>query len=271
MPYLIKTSAMTPAKARALEALAGLAVGGGAGGFLAGKTFQTEKPRYWLQEGQVYGRELTSPERKSFVKRLGKAALLGGTGAAGLSLGVSAIRRRHISARDLSSGRDAYERVFRSLNSAERRQSGTVTSRSSQVRKLRQDLLDATGPGGSVDKLRIKSDLETAIESHREADRVLQNLRGQKKTHSRKGYIRGAERARSHVPWGGKTTHEVRGVDPHTGEAASYEVPSRLTAEGRMAEAIGPENVKYEAGSDGAMRVRGPSQQFWMDLARRTR
>tara|TARA_Y100000034_G_scaffold56324_1_gene68997 strand:- start:1963 stop:2760 length:798 start_codon:yes stop_codon:yes gene_type:complete len=262
MTMIIKTSAMTPGKARALEALAGLAVGGAAGGLLGGKTFQTKKPRYWVAGNQVYGRDLTKAEKKDYVKRLAKAALLGGTGVAGLSLGVSAIRRRILDSQDIAAGRKAFKRIFRPLDIAIRRQQGTVKSRSGVVDHLMSRETAVRGPGRSAEQLHVASDLQKALAARDEAVQVLDALRSQRKKHKPKKYRAIAAKHRAHVPWGGKTLREEQ-----VGGKV-YQIPSRLTAEGQMVRTIGPSNVRYEAGKSGKVVARGPGQNYWFGLAR---
>ncbi len=259
----IKTAAMTPAKARALEALAGLVVGGGAGGFLATKTFQTKEPRYWLQNGQIYGRDLSKSEKQDFLKRLGKAAVMGGSGAAALSLGASAIRRKHLTARDARLSREAFQRIFKPLDIAIRKQKSNVSGSGARIKQLREAQGQVKGVGRSTEQLQVAHDLEQTLKGHREAEAVLERLRSQKKSHSFDLYLDRARKARKHVPWGGKAARDVP-----IGEKRVVKVPSRMTAEGQMSEVLGKDNVSYSFTPDGKRHVSGPGQAYWTGKAR---
>ena len=77
-----------------------------------------------------------------------------------------------------------------------------------EIKRLREAEKASKGVGGSAKKLEIANDLERTLRGHKEAERVLSNLRQERSTHTLDAYLGRARKARSHVPWGGKTSKE---------------------------------------------------------------
>jgi hypothetical protein len=270
MPYLIKTSAMTSGKARALEALAGLAVGGGAGGYLAAKTHQTKKPRYWLQDGRIYGRDLTQQEKKDFGGRLAKAALGVGTAVAGLSLGGSAIRRGMLNKADIIAGRAAFARVFEHLGGANRKASQTYASRKGRVSASEEALAAIRGQtGGRASATSTKHNiLDSILERDRralnEARSELRQIRSVDGRHTSRTYIDMAKRTRDARLWGGRKDRIIPLGD------SEIKIPGQTTAEGQMERVLGNLGLTptTELTPDGIARTKAPGVASWERLAR---
>ena len=214
-------------KARAIEALAGGAVGAGALGFLGGKTFQTKEPRFWISSGQVYGRDLTKEEKTDFLKRLGKAAVIGASVGAGLSIAGSGLRRKMLSNVDADEAKRAFQSYFESLNKAVR---------------VSERLKPRTQP------------------SYAEASELMKAYRDRT---TAEAFVDRARRYRTDAPWGGPASSTARLPGPmlHTPEGTlvptvkDIAIPGPATAHGQMIKELGLENIDF--GRDSQNRFRG--------------
>tara|TARA_Y100000310_G_scaffold294889_1_gene325738 strand:- start:3983 stop:4921 length:939 start_codon:yes stop_codon:yes gene_type:complete len=257
---LVKEASVS-ARARALEVLAGLVVGGGAGGMLAGKTFQTKKPRHWISGNQLYGRDLTKSEKKDYVKRIGKGLALGGTAATGLSLGFSAFRRGRLRTQDLVDGSAAFKDVFKHLDKAVRQQQSRVRVSKRSLQSAKSEFDKIRGLGNSEAKLSPDQAVVDAATAHKSSKAALQRLEQMRNRHGLKTYQDWAQRARDHVPWGGSASAQAA----KGGQV--FEIPSRMTTMGQIMDAVGHEAFQFKRLPTGQTQVVSPNKKFWLAKA----
>lgn len=159
MNDLLKLAALTPFKARAIEAAAGGVVGAAGLGFLGAKTFKTEKPRLWLMGDQIYGRDLEPQERRDQAKRVLGAAAVGALLGGGGSMGVSTLRRRMATKGDLADATKLFNTYFGQLNREIGQQSRLVDrGKGSQEVLDRLKQISDEGPDRYVDWARRRRD-----------------------------------------------------------------------------------------------------------------
>lgn len=231
---LVKVSfRMTPLRARALEGLAGLTVGGALGGAAAAKTYQSKEPRFWVQGGQVWGRDLSKEERGEIVSRAVKGAAIAGTLLAAGSLVGSAVRRNQISATDLAEGQKAFGHYFASLNQAVKR-----TSRS--ARTAPDDASKANA-----------QEMLSRLKSYRSSPR-----------NTADHYMDLAKKRRESALWGGARVQQIQKGDQ------IIPIPGPSTAEGQMLNELGPGQLSYYLRERGRIgRAASPGPDYWQRRA----
>jgi hypothetical protein len=235
MHKLLKEAALTPFRARAVEAGLGAVVGAGAASYLGHQTFQTEKPRYWLQDGQVFGRDLTRAEKNGLAKRLAAAAVIGAGSGATASLGGSAIRRAMLHKTDIAEAQKLFQSYYGTLD-GELRRAKYWNNDAAVVAKY-----DAASTVDEIAEIERRRDLAHA---------ALAPLRDLKENRlpTSEGFVERAKKERAHHPWGGPRYHGS--------------IPLPTTVEGQMVQDIGLQNLDH-ANPDPALRRRPRDSEYW--------
>ena len=253
-----KIAAMTPAKARALEALAGLVAVGAPAGYVAGTTWQPKDPRYWVKDDKVYGRDLTKAEKKQFIKRVALVSLLAGSVGAGGSLGFSKYRRGAATKADAKKIEDLMDKYFANLKPAQAIQTRRSSKAILNVNRVKAQTIDPVEAVlGGTDMTAVR-----AAEQHAKDEAwALLNLSKVRASpvFSEAGALEYAKKTRDVIPWGGPFTRKI------SIGGQEITIPTASRAEGVLIDHIGPQHMQFEPGDKGRVQIVPPKIEQWIE------